>query len=542
MLHMEYLMMERFRNETKVSDIVVALLGLFLFSCLVERVVRSKGGPMMWPVVGIIPSFLLNLGHIHDWVTEATTEAGGTFPFRALTFARLFGVITVDPSIIEYVLKTRFKNFPKGEYYRERFAELLGDGIFNADDEVWKEQRRAATAEIHTPKFVEHSVRSIEELVREKLLKLLEKQSSGSVVVDLQDILLRFTFDNICSAAFGVDPGCLSLDLPDVPFARAFEQATEYSLFRFMVPPFVWKTMRFLCLGTERRLRDSVQIVHQFAEKCVKDRRNECQKLGGTLEGRRFDLLSRLIEAQDDDENNSRRYRFSDKFLKDLCISFILAGRDTSSVALTWFFWLLHKHPQVENRIMAEITEIVSNRSSTHKLQQQTKQQLPVFSIEELKKMVYLQAALSESLRLYPSVPIDFKQVLEDDVFPGGLPIKKGAKVIYSLYSMARMEAIWGKDCREFKPERWIREGQFMSESQFKYAVFNAGPRLCIGKKFAFMQMKMVAASILSNYRVCVDEGHVVAPKITTTLYMKYGLKVTFHPRLSTSNHSSPSI
>ncbi|XP_068664622.1 cytochrome P450 86B1-like [Aristolochia californica] len=511
-------------SHTKLSDIAMALMGLFLFSSLVQRL--TSKGPMLWPVVGIIPSFVVHSGHIHEWVTDAANKAGGTFPIRALTFARLFGVITVDPSVIEYVLKTRFKNFPKGEYYRERFAELLGDGIFNADDEVWKEQRRAATAEIHTARFVDHSVKSIEELVRNKLLKLLEKLAKSNQSVDLQDVLLRFTFDNICTAAFGVDPGCLALDLPEVPFARAFEQATEYTLFRFMVPPFVWKTMRFFCFGTEKFLRESVKVVHQFAEKCVIDRRIECQKLGG-LEGR-FDLLSRLIQAQVSDAK-SVNYRFSDKFLKDLCISFILAGRDTSSVALAWFFWLVHKHPEVEKRIMAEITEIISKRKKEGPVTEQE----PVFSIEELKKMVYIQAALSEALRLYPSVPIDFKEVLEDDVFPDGTPIKKGAKVLYSMYSMGRTEAIWGKDCREFRPERWIKDGQFMSENQFKYAVFNAGPRLCIGKNFAYMQMKMVAASILLKYSVCVDEGHVVAPKITTTLYMKHGLQVTFKPRVA---------
>lgn len=145
---------------------------------------------------------------------------------------------------------------------------------------------------------------------------------------------------------------------------------------------------------------------------------------------------------------------------------------------------------------------------------------------------MYLQAALSESLRLYPSVPFEFKEVIENDVFPDGTMIKKGSQVFYSIYSMARMESIWGKDCLEFKPERWLKDGQFVSENQFKYVVFNAGPRLCLGKKFAYMQMKMVAASILLRYEVKVVEGHKVDPKLTITLYMKHGLLVTIKPRL----------
>lgn len=503
-------------RHSKLSDMALALLGLFVFSSIVQRF--SNKGPMLWPVLGIIPTIFFHVHHVYEWTTETLTRCGGTFYYRGMWMGGAKGIITLDPSNIEYMLKTRFKNFPKGKYYRERFYDLLGDGIFNADDDVWKEQRRAATLEMHSSRFVDYSTKTIEELVHKKLLKLLEKLAESKESIDLQDLLLRFTFDNICAAAFGVDPGCLAIDLPEVPFAKAFEQATELTLFRFMVPPFVWKPMKLFSIGSEKRLSEAVRIVREFAEKTVANRRIELTKFGSLND--RSDLLSRLIGVV---------HRFSDKFLKDFCISFILAGRDTSSVALTWFFWLIYTHPDVENRILAEIVEIIQARESKGESKEPVSD--IVFAADELKKMDYLQAALSESLRLYPSVPIDFKEVVEDDVFPDGSLVKKGDRVIYSIFSMARSEAIWGKDCREFKPERWIKGGQFVSESQFKYAVFNAGPRLCVGKKFAYMQMKMLAASIMLRYSVSVVEGHVVVPKMTTTLYMKNGLKVVFKPR-----------
>ncbi|KAL6190470.1 hypothetical protein ACLB2K_036867 [Fragaria x ananassa] len=150
--------------------------------------------------------------------------------------------------------------------------------------------------------------------------------------------------------------------------------------------------------------------------------------------------------------------------------------------------------------------------------------------------MVYLQAVLSETLRLYPPVPIDIKEVVEDDVFPDGNIVKKGARVLYCIYSMARMESIWGQYCLDFKPERWINnDGELLSENQFKYAVFNGGPRFCLGKKFAHMQMKMVAAATLLRYEVKVVEGQNVVPKMTTTLYMQNGLLVSLKPRLVTT-------
>lgn len=509
--------------HAKLSDMAMALLGLFAFSAIVQRLTHK--GPMMWPVMGILPTLLYHVHHMYDWVTDALNSCGGSFTYRGIWMAGAHGIITVDPSNIEYMLKTRFTNFPKGRYYRERFSDFLGDGIFNADDEIWKEQRRAATAELHSSRFIDYSAKTIEDLVHKKLLKLIEKLVKSNDHVDLQDVFLRFTFDNICTAAFGVDPGCLALHLPRVPFAKAFEEATEFSLFRFLVPPFIWKTMRLLDVGSEKRLKEAVQVVHEFAEKTVVDRRVEWRKFGRLDD--RSDLLSRLIEAQDGTKD-----RFSDKFLRDFCISFILAGRDTSSVALSWFFWLLQKHPTVEMQILNEITQIINNKGDLKEPVTDF-----VFGIDELKQMDYLQAALTESLRLYPSVPIDFKQALEDDLFPDGTPVKKGDRVIYSIFSMARSEAIWGKDCIEFKPERWIKDGRFTSESQYKYPVFNAGPRLCVGKKFAYMQMKMIAASVLLRYSVSVVEGQEIVPKVTTTLYMKNGMLVTFKPRVFINSH-----
>ncbi|KAL5991252.1 hypothetical protein ACLOJK_012159 [Asimina triloba] len=516
------------RAYTRPSDLALALVGLFLFSSLVHRF--SSKGPMLWPVLGIIPTIFFHKNHIYEWATLSLIRCGGTFPYKGMWMGGAHGVITVDPATIEHMLKTRFKNYPKGKYYRDRFRDLLGDGIFNADDDVWKEQRRAASSELHSARFADYSARSMQNLVHRKLLRLLRRLAGSGRSIDLQDVLLRFTFDNICTAAFGVDPGCLALDLPEVPFAKAFEQATELTLFRFMVPPFVWKPMRFFSVGSEKQLKEAVRTVHEFAEKTVVDRRIEWRKCGGL--DRRCDLLSRLIEAQGCRDEHGTSHRFSDKFLKDFCISFILAGRDTSSVALAWFFWLIHKHPQVETKIVEEIVGILEQRDEKKSCNyEDDDDDAVVLRVDELKKMDYLQAALSEALRLYPSVPFDFKEVVEDDVFPDGTAVKKGARVIYSIFSMARMESIWGKDCREFKPERWMREGQFLSENQFKYVVFNAGPRLCVGKKFAYMQMKMVAASVLLRYSVHVVEGHVVVPKLTTTLYMQNGLQVVFKPR-----------
>ncbi|CAN8304172.1 unnamed protein product [Cochlearia groenlandica] len=509
-------------TNLKLSDVALALIGLFLLSYLREKLL-SKGGPVMWPMLGIIPVLALNKHDLFGWCARSVVRAGGTFHYRGVWFGRCYGIMTVDPPNIQHILKTNFKNYPKGVYYRQRFLDLLEDGIFNADDELWREERRVATTEMHSSRFLDHTFTTMRDLVDQKLVVLLDKMANSKGVFDLQDVLLRFTFDNICISAFGVDPGSLGIDLPEIPFAKAFEEATEYSLARFLMPPFVWKPMRFLGLGFERKLKKAVMIVHEFANKTVRERRNKMRRLGRLNDS--SDLLSRLMQSEyeKEEEGDTKGNYYSDKYFREFCTSFIIAGRDTTSVALAWFFWLIHKHPEVEKHILTEIHKIQGKLAT-----QVTKDP---FKPEDLKEMVYLQAALTESLRLYPSVPMEIKQALEDDILPDGTRIKKGARVHFSTFSMARIESIWGKDCEDFKPERWLKEGKILSVDQFKYAVFNAGPRLCVGKKFAYTQMKMVAATILMKYKVKVVQGQNIVPKVTTTLYMKNGLLVTLEPR-----------
>ncbi|KAK9276423.1 hypothetical protein L1049_005956 [Liquidambar formosana] len=139
----------------------------------------------------------------------------------------------------------------------------------------------------------------MQDLVHQKLLHLIEKQENSGDCIDLQEVLLRFTFDNICTVAFGADPGCLAPDLPEVPFAKAFEEATELTTFRFLVPPFIWKPMRFFGVGSQKRLKEAVRTVHDFVEQMVADRRIELSKIG-TVDDR-FDLLSRLMQIKNPD-------------------------------------------------------------------------------------------------------------------------------------------------------------------------------------------------------------------------------------------------
>ncbi|XP_020593406.1 LOW QUALITY PROTEIN: cytochrome P450 86B1-like [Phalaenopsis equestris] len=514
---------------------VELILAVSIFITIHSLRQRRRQGLPSFPLLGMLPSLLLALRrNVYEWITTIVIERGGTFVFRGPPFTNLQCVVTADPRNLEHLLKEKFSSFPKGPYFRAVVGDLLGDGIFAAGDEAWRGggKRKTASLEFHSAEFRALTARSLVELVHDRLVPGAKIQFNNNNIsfkkiiyhhLHLQDILLRLTFDNVCMIAFGIDPGCLRPGLPEIPFAAAFEDATEATLLRFVTPTTIWKAMKFLDIGNERKLRRSIEIVDEFAYKVIKDRKEELKAPTATINS---DLLTVFTKAKDEEGG----VKYTDEFLRDVCVNFILAGRDTSSVALAWFFWLLERYRDVEEKILEELRGILKEREGEECGGGGLGGEV-IFQPEDVKKMEYLHAAISEALRLYPSVPVDHKEVIEDEVFPDGTVLKKGTKLIYAIYSMGRMESIWGKDCREYKPERWLKDGRYVSESAYKFSAFNGGPRLCLGKDFAYYQMKFVAANVLRRYHISVVEGHPVAPKMALTMYMKYGLKVTLRRR-----------
>lgn len=341
-----------------------------------------------------------------------------------------------------------------------------------------------------------------------RLIPVLQKTAQSNRVLDLQDVLERFAFDNICKVAFNVDPGCLGGDGTNGgDFMRAFEEAATLSSARFMYAlPIVFKIKKMFKLGSEKRLQKSILTVHEFADNIIRSRLQE------RSDKKDEDLLSRFIG-----DNNSA------EFLRDIVISFILAGRDTTSSALTWFFWILSKKPEVENKILKELKTV---RSRTGKKPGEN------YDFDELREMHYLHAAITEALRLYPPVAVDTKACREDDVMPDGTFVGKDWFVTYHTYAMGRMENIWGKDWSEFRPDRWIGDGGFEPENPFRFPVFHAGPRMCLGKDMAYIQMKSIAASVMERFEIDVHDKKVCPEHVLSlTLRMKDGLPVMVKER-----------
>uniref|UniRef100_A0A803NE54 Cytochrome P450 n=1 Tax=Chenopodium quinoa TaxID=63459 RepID=A0A803NE54_CHEQI len=345
-------------------------------------------------------------------------------------------------------------------------STFFGDGIFNVDSDLWKLHRKMAHTFIGEPKFHRFLHDKVWEKVEKGLIPVLDHASKQGLVIDLQDLFYRFSLDTICTLVTGCDLGSLSIDWPHVPFANALDDAEEVILYRHFVPMSVWKFFRWLGVGNEKKYKKAWEILDDFVYKCITKKREEKK--------------TRINEA---------------------------SRRDTTSTALSWFFYLLSKNPRVESKIRDELSTMET--------------------IHDYHKLIYVHGALCEALRLYPPVAFEQKASVESDVLPSGHQVDPNMQIIFNMYAMGRMKAIWGDDCYEFKPERWISErGNIRHEPSYKFLAFNAGPRTCLGKNMSFFQMKAVVATIIKNYTFQAVEGHQVVPDISLILRMKHGFMV----------------
>ncbi|XP_059666680.1 alkane hydroxylase MAH1-like [Cornus florida] len=499
---------------------ILLLLLCFIIVLCYRRRLRSYLQLTNWPLVGMLPGLLRIANNLHELATVFLKQNRGTVEFKGPWFAKMDMLITADPANVHHILSKNFSNYPKGPEFKMIF-EMLGDGILNTDSESWEAHRKTTMPMMNQDKFRDLLERSSWQKVKEGLIPVLDHISGLATEVDLQELLQKFTFDTICMLVLGHDPGSLSIALPHIPCEKAFLDAEEAIFYRHVLPVSLWKLQKWLKIGREKMLRNALLDIYQFVYQCISMKRKESESKAKMVEHQEeegnYDLLSGFMKAY------NGKSGASDKFLRDTLVNLMFAGKGGISAALTWFFWLISKNPSAEIKIREEIKA---------KLRVKEGDRWRFFNVEESRKLVYLHGALCESLRLFPPIFIEHKTPLERDILPSGHCIAPSTRVLLSFYSMGRMETVWGKDCLEFKPERWISaRGGVKHEPSYKFATFNAGPRSCLGKEVTFIQMKIVASTIIHNYQIQVTEGHPVSPKNSVLLHMKHGLKVRITKR-----------
>ncbi|RCV35035.1 hypothetical protein SETIT_7G206600v2 [Setaria italica] len=440
---------------------LLALSLLFLLALHLARRRRGRGRNRNYPpVAGTVLHQLLNFGRLVEYQTELARRYR---TFRMLTPTCNY-VYTVEPANVEYMLKTNFANYGKGATMHDVLEDLLGDGIFNVDGARWRHQRKVASHEFSTRVLRDYSSGVFRDTAAELAgIVAAAARGDGGIRVDIADLLMRSTLDSIFKIGFGVGLGSLSgCSKEGAAFARAFDDASEQVLYRFF--DVFWKAKRLLNVSSEAAMKHSVRTINDFVYAVI-DRKIEQMGRNHQEFAKKEDILSRFLLERERDPGC-----FDNKYLRDIILNFVIAGRDTTAGTLAWFLYMLCRNLHIQEKIALEV------RAATTGDRDVGVQEFVAFLTEDaISKMQYLHAALTETLRLYPAVPIDVKYCFSDDTLPDGYAVRKGDMVNYQPYPMGRMKFLWGVDAEEFRPERWLDDdGVFVPESPFKFTAFQA--------------------------------------------------------------------
>uniref|UniRef100_A0A7N0RHC7 Cytochrome P450 n=1 Tax=Kalanchoe fedtschenkoi TaxID=63787 RepID=A0A7N0RHC7_KALFE len=356
--------------------------------------------------------------------------------------------------------------------------------------------------------------------VQNGLFKILDHASESGLQVDMQDLCQRFIFDVTCVFLLGSDLNSLSVELPAVPFAKALDDMHEVLLQRHLKPRSLWRLQKWFQVGVEKKAITAAETFDNFIYHHISLKRELNNRKSGKDEADEndgsSDLISFLMQEEVMKQCNNNSTKPHDEFLRDSVMNLLSAGSDTSSITLTRFFWLVATNPLVRSKLIQEI-------GLSFQMKAGDPWRFPCFA--ELNKLVYLHATLCETLRLYPPVPLNPKASIRPDTLPSGHQVNKETNILFSIYTMGRMQEIWGADASAFNPDRWISDkGKIIDVPSYKFNTFSAGPRTCVGKDLAFMEMKIAAAAIIWSYDLHVVTGG--QPASSIILQMERGLKV----------------
>ncbi|KAJ3163887.1 hypothetical protein HK101_000588 [Irineochytrium annulatum] len=445
---------------------------------------------------------------------------------------------TVDPAVVEHILKTNFENFVKGDHFNYILRDLLGVGIFNSDGDVWRVQRKISSNIFTGKRFREVVQRVVMEDLGNLVMRLNEAAEAGRVI-DLHKYLHAFTLDTFGKIGFGADLHCL--DAPDTApdFAVAFDAVTSISLVRF--PNMLWEWTEPLD-GTRAAMKKYLGTIDSFALERIRARREEKRiaKKGlgdyvapksvdgaeatenGKAEGKAEekevkDLLDLFMQVEESQLGGAAAGEdgaghLTDRQLRDVLLNMILAGRDTTAQALSWCILELSRQPAIVEKIRTESSEVTDGK-------------VPTF--DGIKSLKYTNAVFLEALRLYPSVPANVKHSIKEDVLPGGIVLPANTEVNWFPYAMGRQTSLWGDDATIFRPERWIDEaGNVKRVSPFLFTAFNAGPRVCLGQQMAMVEAVMTLVALCNKFDFEATEHKEKNPRpaLALTLMMAGGL------------------
>ena len=417
-----------------------------------------------------------------------------------------------NPDYIKHILQDNNSNYAKAKDYDE-LKLLLGQGLLTSEGDYWLRHRRIAQPAFHHKQLASLAntmtdsanlmLNNWENLSKTGLRDTPGTRSAANIEnnIELGYEMMRVTLEIVSKTLLSTD---VTSDVPVVGKALTF--ALQYVNDR-IVSPFTMPTW----LPTPKNLRFAryVKMLNKVVLGIIAERRKNRDP---SKKGEKYlenDLLTMLMETSDEETGHV----MNDEQLRDEVMTIFLAGHETSANALTWIWYLLSQHPQIESKLHAELQQVLDGRTP---------------SVEDIPKLKYTKQIIEEGMRLYPPVWIIGRKATADDEI-GGYKIPKNSDILIIPYVNHHHPGFW-EEPEVFNPERFTPENS-KNRHRYHYFPFGGGQRFCIGSNFAMMEMQLLLATIAQRFRLRLAPGHKVEKNPLVTLRPKYGMMMFLEKR-----------
>ena len=444
---------------------------------------RKVPGPRGYPLIGVLPQVRNNplkffLDVARDYGDVVKLDVGRD---RLLMVNR--------PEYIGHILQTNFHNYRKSKFY-EKLKPMLGEGFLTSEGDMWLKQRRLAQPAFNGPALAGASEEMA--LATNEMLENWRDRCKQGTPFDICVEMMHLTIDIAARTLFGTRLSQEQAETAYEALTLILREAERKIWSLFPIPLSVPTTRN-------RAFKTAIKNIEDLFLEIVGNRRRRPTP--------KSDLLSMILKVYGN-ENDPGSFRM----LRDLVISILMAGHETTAAALAWTFSLLSAHPEVERRVYAEIMAAIGHRRPTY---------------GDLQGLEYTRAVFEESLRLYPPVWTISRTAIDADRI-GDFDIPAGSSIMLCIYAVHRDPKLWPNP-DQFDPERFLPNAR-PEPPRYAYFPFGGGPRVCIASRFATMEALIMLAMIIREFKVELVPGQ-IEPEPMITLRPRNGMRVHLRKR-----------
>jgi cytochrome P450 len=415
---------------------------------------------------------------------EQLAALGDVTAFR---FGPFWGYFVNHPDHVHDVLVSTGKAFAKPRRVRWALEDITGDNLFTSEGDYWKKQRRLMSPAFHSKRIGAYADTMVEFTQRE-----MAHWEDGDVI-DVDHAMTSVTMNIITKTMFDTEVGAETHEIGQA-FTDLFQHVNKRTEALVFMPPWI-------PTADNRAVQKLTSRVRQTVQRFIEARRVSREDRG--------DLLSMLLMAQDESDQG-----MTDEQVINEAMIIFGAGHETTAYTLTFAWYALAQHPEIEAKLHEEVDRVLGGRAAT---------------LEDLPNLPYAAMVVKETLRLYPPAWGVTRDVVED-VELGGYVIPKDAAIVVSPWTLGR-DARWFPHPQQFDPERFTPENE-AKLPKYAYIPFGGGPRICIGNQFALMEAQLVLATIAQRYSFRMKPGFVTRPQRAFTLRPSNGMQMVARDRI----------